>query len=177
MRRCPGSSTPEIPRLRCDDRARPDRGSPESRFLGPECGPPGHPTTEKAPVGHGAVLGPPTAQGRKRAYRTTASRACAEPPRCDGDRDKGSVVERPRDARRAQLPQLPDRGHCAARRRRVERRGPDSAHLVRDEAPRRAGDLRKPTAKVAEERGLVYARRWVDRHAGIGKENGRVAHH
>ena len=25
---------------------------------------------------------------------------------------------------------------------------------------------RKPTAKVAEERGLVYARRWVDRHAG-----------
>jgi len=25
---------------------------------------------------------------------------------------------------------------------------------------------RKPTGKVAEERGLVYARRWVDRHAG-----------
>ena len=23
---------------------------------------------------------------------------------------------------------------------------------------------RKPTAKVAEERGVVYARRWVDRH-------------
>src|SRR5439155_26272717 len=25
---------------------------------------------------------------------------------------------------------------------------------------------RKPSAKVAEERGLVYARRWVDSHAG-----------
>ena len=25
---------------------------------------------------------------------------------------------------------------------------------------------RKPTGKVAEERGLVYARRWVDRNAG-----------
>jgi len=23
---------------------------------------------------------------------------------------------------------------------------------------------RKPTAKVAEERGVIYARRWVDRH-------------
>jgi hypothetical protein len=27
---------------------------------------------------------------------------------------------------------------------------------------------RKPTAKVAEERGVIYARRWVDRHGSGG---------
>jgi hypothetical protein len=27
---------------------------------------------------------------------------------------------------------------------------------------------RKPSAKVAEERGLIYARRWVDRHGSGG---------
>jgi len=32
---------------------------------------------------------------------------------------------------------------------------------------------RKPTAKVAEERGLIYARRWVDRHGDSRVTRGR----